>query len=77
MIHDIRAYQESVATREESGFLEEAISPGHGAVKAAEETEIEIIETMHWIIHDNGRQLRNVLVDLEMEIHEILQDDMH
>ena len=77
MIHVIHAYQENAATREESGCLEEATSLGHGAVKAAEEIEIEVIETMHWIIHANGRQLRNVLVDLETETHEILQDDMH
>ena len=77
MIHVIHAYQENAATREESGCLEEAILLGHGAVKAAEETEIEVIETMPWIIHANGRQLRNVLVDLETETHEILQDDMH
>ena len=77
MIHDIRAYQESVATQEESSYLEEATSLGHGAVRAAEETEIEVIETMHWTTHANGRQLRNVLVDLEMAIHVILQDDMH
>ena len=77
MIHDIRAYQESVATQEESGYLEEATSLGHGAVRAAEKIEIEVIETMRWTTHANGRQLRNVLAGLEMAIHEILQDDMH
>ena len=77
MIHDIRAYQESVATQEESGYLEEAISLGHGAVRAAEETETEVTETTHWITHANGRQLRNVRADLAMAIHEIPQDDMH
>ena len=76
MIHDIRAYQESVATQEESGYLEEATSLGHGAVKAAEETEIEVIETMHWIIHANGQQLRNACEDLGMVIRETPQDDM-
>ena len=77
MIHDIRAYQESVATREESGCLEEATLQGHGAVRAAEETETEVTETMHWITHANGRQLRNVRVDLAMAIRETPQDDMH
>ena len=76
MIHDIRAYQESVATQEESGYLEEATSPGHGAVRAAEEIETEVTETMHWTTHVNGQQLRSELVGLEMAIHETLQDDM-
>ena len=76
MIHDIRAYQESVATREESGCLEEAILREHGAVRAAEETETEVTETMHWTTHVNGQQLRSELVGLEMATHETLQDDM-
>ena len=76
MTRVIRAYQENAATREESGCLEEATLQEHGAAKAAEETETEVTETMRWITHANGRQLRNVLVDLEMAIHEILQDDM-
>ena len=76
MIHDIRAYQESVATQEESGYLEEATSLGHGAVRAAEEIETEVIETMRWTTHANGRQLRNAREDLGMAIRETPQDDM-
>ena len=77
MIHVTHAYQESAATQEESGCLEEATLPGHGAVRAAEETETEVTEIMHWITHANGRQLRNVRVDLAMAISETPQDDMH
>ena len=76
MIHDIRAYQESVATQEESGCLEEATLQGHGAVRAAEEIETEVTETMHWITHANGQQLRNAREDLGMAIRETPQDDM-
>ena len=76
MIHVIHAYQENAATREESGCLEEATSLGHGAVKAAEKIETEVIQIMHWITHVNGPQLWNVFGDLVMAIHEILQDDM-
>ena len=68
MIHDIRAYQESVATQEESGYLEEATSLGHGAVRAAEEIETEVTETMHWITHANGRPHRRGLMH---EVHEM------
>ena len=76
MIHDIRAYQESVATREESGYLEALRQLKHGAVKAAEKIETEVIQIMHWITHVNGQQLWNVFGGLVMAIHEILQDDM-
>ena len=74
--HVTHAYQENAATREESGCLEALKQLRHGAVKAAEKIETEVIQIMHWITHVNGPQLWNVFGDLVMAIHEILQDDM-